>query len=92
MTPEVAEWLALHQVREGGVTKLVGHYFAEERPVAGYVAKVVDGLISAGFLALGQPSPTGQQQVCLTCTGQARYVVLCWGATPARAEVVSGGC
>jgi hypothetical protein len=91
MTPEVAEWLALHRVHEGGVTKLVGHFFTEGRPVADYLAKVFDGLISAGFVALGQPSPTGQQQVCVTHTGQARYVALCWGSTLARVEVVSGG-
>ncbi len=92
MTPQVAEWLALHRVREGGATRLASHYFTEGRPVTDCVANALDGLISAGFLALDQPNPTGQQQVCLTCTGQTRYVALCWGANPARAEVASGGC
>lgn len=80
MTPEAAEWLGLHRAHEGGVTTLAGDYLNHGRPVASYLADVLDGLISAGLLALGQPSPSGQQ-VCVTHTGQNRYARLC---TPPR--------
>ncbi len=76
MTPEAAEWLGLHRAHEGGVSKLAGDYLNHGRPVGSYLADVLDVLISAGFLALGQPSPSGQQQVCVTHTGQNRYAEL----------------
>ena len=84
MTPEAAEWLGLHRAHEGGVTKLAGDYLNYGRPVASDLAEVFDGLISAGFLALSQPSPSGQQQVCVTHTGQSRYAELCMPARPSR--------
>lgn len=77
MTPEAAEWLGLYRAHEGGVTKLASVYLNHGRPVASYLADVLDGLISAGFLALGQPSPSGEQQVCVTHIGQSRYAALC---------------
>ncbi|MGH3941493.1 MAG: hypothetical protein ACRDTG_23265 [Pseudonocardiaceae bacterium] len=76
MTSEVTEWLALLRVHEGGVTRLAGHYLNCGWPVAGYLADVLDELIDTGFLALAQPNPIGQQQVCVTYSGQARYAVL----------------
>ncbi|MCA1702827.1 MAG: hypothetical protein LC808_05970 [Actinobacteria bacterium] len=76
MTSEATEWLGLHRAHEGGVTKLAGHYLNYGRPGGSYLAEVFDGLISAGFLALGQPSPSGQQQVCVTHKGQTRYAEL----------------
>ena len=82
MTPEATEWLALHRTHEGGVTKLAGHYLNDGRPVASYLADVLDVLISTGFLALGQPSPTGHQQVCVRHTGQTRYAELCMAHRP----------
>lgn len=76
MTPEVTEWLALHRVHEGGLTKLNHTYLNHGRPVAGYLADALDGLIHTEHLALGQPSPSGQRQVRVTHTGQARYAHL----------------
>ncbi|MGH4013412.1 MAG: hypothetical protein ACRDSL_05655 [Pseudonocardiaceae bacterium] len=73
MTPEATEWLALHRAHEGGVTRLAGHYLNFGRPVSGYLAEVFDEVIRAGLLALAQPSPSGQQRVCVTHLGQGRY-------------------
>ncbi|MGH3927864.1 MAG: hypothetical protein ACRDTT_34215 [Pseudonocardiaceae bacterium] len=89
MTSEVTEWLALLRAHEGGVTKLTGHYLNCGRPVACYLADVLDELIDTGFLALAQPSPIGQQRVCVTHTGQARYAVLSEQGTSARTEAVA---
>ncbi|MCA1705659.1 MAG: hypothetical protein LC808_21330 [Actinobacteria bacterium] len=72
MTTRVTEWLALRRVHEGGLTKLSGHYLNCGRPVGGFLAEMIDELVSAGFLALGRSSPTGRQQVCVTHPGQAR--------------------
>lgn len=71
MAPEAVEWLGLHRVHEGGVTKLAGYYVNYGRPVGGYLVEVLDGLLSAGLLALGRPSESGQQQVCVTPIGRA---------------------
>ncbi|MGH3909258.1 MAG: hypothetical protein ACRDRM_00340 [Pseudonocardiaceae bacterium] len=84
MTPEATEWLGLHRAHEGGVTKLAGDYLNYGRPVGSYLADVLDGLISAGFLALGQLSASGQQQVCVTYTGQSRFAELCTAQLPSR--------
>lgn len=84
MTPEATEWLGLHRAHEGGLTTLAGRYLNYGRPVGSYLAEVFDGLISAGFLALGQPSPSGQQQVCVTHTGQSRYAELCTAQRPSH--------
>lgn len=89
MTAGVTEWLALLRAHEGGVTKLAGRYLNCGRPVPGYLADVLDELVCAGFLALAHPSPIGQQQVCVTYTGQARYAALSRHITSARTEVVT---
>ncbi len=91
MVPEVTEWLALHRAHEGGVTKLGSNYLNQGRPVAGYLADVIDELINTGLLALGQSTPIVQQAVCFTHTGQVRYVELCKRSTPADAGVVHDG-
>lgn len=75
----------------GRVTKLSGHYLNCGRPVGGYLSEMIDELVGAGFLALGQPSPIGQQQVCVTHTGQARYRELDGRGSPAGAGVAPGG-
>ncbi|MCA1705815.1 MAG: hypothetical protein LC808_22145, partial [Actinobacteria bacterium] len=43
--------------------------------------------VNAGFLALGQPSPSGPQQVCVTRTGQSRYAELCTAQHPRGAAL-----
>lgn len=77
MTSEVTEWLALHRAHEGGVTKLNNGFLNHGRPVAGYLADAIDGLIRSEHLVLGQPSPSGQRQIRVTHTGQTRYAQLC---------------
>ena len=72
----VNEWLALLRVHEGGVTTLDGRFYNHGRPVADYLATALYELIRTERLALGQPTPTGQQQVCITRAGQARYAAL----------------
>lgn len=74
---EVAEWLALHRAHEGGVTELAGRYLNHGRPVAQHLTDAFSKLIDTGFLALGRSAPSGQRQVCVTSTGQDRYLVLC---------------
>lgn len=76
MTPEVTEWLALHRAHEGGLTRLDHGYLNYGRPVAGYLADVLDRLVRTECLVLGQPSPSGQRQIRVTNAGQARYAVL----------------
>ncbi|HEU0127019.1 MAG TPA: hypothetical protein VFQ48_00195 [Pseudonocardiaceae bacterium] len=88
---EVIEWLALHRTHEGGLTKLGMSYLNCGRPIGGYLAEMLDELIHTRLLALGPPSPTGQQQVRVTHTGQARYTTLCSGLTPARTADVPDG-
>ena len=75
MSP-VNEWLALFRVHEGGVTRLDGDYLNHGRPVADYLAVVLDELIRTELLALGRSTPSGQQQVCVTHAGQVRYTEL----------------
>ncbi|MGH4012807.1 MAG: hypothetical protein ACRDSL_02475 [Pseudonocardiaceae bacterium] len=70
------EWWVLHRAHEGGVTKRNGAYFTAGLLLADYLAVAFDGLISSGLLALGQPDPIGERQVCVTHTGQARYSAL----------------
>jgi len=78
MMSEVTEWLGLHQAHEGSVHKLNSSYVnADGRPVAEFLAAAFDELISSELLALGRPDPRGHQRVCVTHTGQARYVELC---------------
>lgn len=72
----VNEWLALRRVHEGGVTRLGDRFFNEGRPVADYLAAAFDELIRCELLALGRATPSGQQQVCVTHAGQARYAEL----------------
>ncbi len=88
MTPEAVEWLALHRVHEGGLTSCNGGYLNHGRPVAGYLADALDVLVRTGHLALGPSSPTGQHQVCVTHTGQARYGEL--GMAPRPSHQCSG--
>lgn len=78
MITETAEWIALRRVHEGRIIKHDGHYFRSGKLV-GYLADALDELIDRGLLALGRPDPLGRQQVCVTHTGQRRYVVLCAG-------------
>ncbi|MFN2496732.1 MAG: hypothetical protein ABR608_12615 [Pseudonocardiaceae bacterium] len=70
------EWLALLRVHEGGVTMLGGSFFNQGQPVADFFAVALDELLRTEHAALGTPTPTGQQQVCVTHTGQARYAEL----------------
>ncbi|MGH3911703.1 MAG: hypothetical protein ACRDRM_12840 [Pseudonocardiaceae bacterium] len=70
------EWLALLRVHEGGVTTLEGCFYNHGRSVADYLAATLDELIRTEYLALGRPTPSGQQQVCVTKAGQARYAEL----------------
>ena len=72
---EAIEWVALRRVHEGAVTKLGDNYFRRGQLV-GYLADALDELTGRGLLALGQPDPIGQQQVCVTHTGQHRYAEL----------------
>ncbi|MGH4017145.1 MAG: hypothetical protein ACRDSL_25110 [Pseudonocardiaceae bacterium] len=72
----VHEWLALLRAHEGGVTTLGGHFFNHGRPVADYLAVALGELIRTEYLALGRATPSGQQQVCVTHAGQARYLEL----------------
>lgn len=76
MTPDVAGWLALLRVHQGGVTKLDGHCLNHGRPVANYVAGALDELIRNELLSLGRSTPSGQQQVCVTHAQQIRYATL----------------
>jgi hypothetical protein len=76
MMTEAIEWLVLRRVHEGSVTKLDGHYFRRGQLVD-YLADTLDELVGRGLLALGQPDPIGQQQVCVTHAGQHRYAELC---------------
>ena len=85
MISNMAEWLGLHWAHEGSVLKLNSHYtHAPELVVRGgamhagqlagkFLAAAFEDLISSGLLALGQADPLGQQRVCVTYTGQARY-------------------
>lgn len=59
MTSEAIEWLALHRVYEGGMSRLPGNYLNFGRPIAGYLADALDELVHDDRLALGPPSPTG---------------------------------
>ncbi|MGH3796492.1 MAG: hypothetical protein ACRDSP_16565 [Pseudonocardiaceae bacterium] len=70
------EWLALLRVHEGGMSRLEGRFYNHGRPVADYLTDGLDALIRTEHLALGRPTPIGQQQVCVTKTGQARYAEL----------------
>ncbi|MGH8575108.1 MAG: hypothetical protein ACREX8_21440 [Gammaproteobacteria bacterium] len=70
------EWLALMRAHQGGVTTLGGRYFNHGQPVAEYLATALEELIRTEHLALGRATPSGQQQVCVTRTGQARYAEL----------------
>lgn len=76
MTAEAVEWLALHRAHEGGVTRFNDGYLNHGRPVADYLADALDELVRTEHLALGPPGPAGQQQVCFTHAGQARYAEL----------------
>ena len=72
----VNEWLALMRVHEGGITTLHGHFFRHGQPVAEYLADALVELLRTEHLALGRPDLNGQQQVCVTRAGQARYAEL----------------
>lgn len=72
----VNEWLALLRVHQGGVTRLDNDYLNHGRPVTDYLADALDELIRSELLALGRPTPSGQQQVCVTHAGQIRYTEL----------------
>lgn len=69
----VNEWLAMFHVHEGGVTMLEGCFFNQGRLVGDYLAVVLVELIRTGHLALGAAVLSGQQQVCVTHSGQLRY-------------------
>lgn len=75
MTP-VTEWLALLRVHEGGVTTLEDGFLDHGRPVAGYVGTALRELIRSRHLALGRTVETGGRQVCVTHSGQLRYLEL----------------
>ncbi|MFN2495136.1 MAG: hypothetical protein ABR608_04410 [Pseudonocardiaceae bacterium] len=70
------EWLALRRVHEGGVTKLGGGYLHYGQPLADYLGAALDELLRTEHLALGRPTPSRQQQVCVTHAGQVRYAEL----------------
>lgn len=72
----VNEWLALLRVHGGGVTTVGGLFFNHGQPVADYLAATFDELIRTEHLALARPTPSGQQQVCVTHAGQLRYAEL----------------
>lgn len=84
MTPDVTEWLALLRTHEGGVTKLNDCYLNYGRPVASYLADVLDKLVRTERLVVGQPSPNGQRQVRVTHAGQVRYAELCQVQRPSH--------
>lgn len=80
MTAEIrAEWLVLHQARNGAVVHRDGGYFNAGSPVPHHLATVYDQLIRQGLLALGEPSAGGHRRVQITTSGWARYETLLTG-------------
>ncbi|MGH3813544.1 MAG: hypothetical protein ACRDUV_14015 [Pseudonocardiaceae bacterium] len=72
---EARQWHALNRAHDGAVVKLADAYADAGCPVADYLAATFDELIAAGLLGLGPPSAGGSRRVCVTHTGQARYVL-----------------
>jgi hypothetical protein len=76
----VAVWIALRRAHRGGVANLAGHWLDSGRPVPGYLADALDGLISAELLALApdaDPESGGVRRVTVTDAGCVRYLALC---------------
>lgn len=71
-------WLAMRRVHGGRVAKVGDRYLDGEIPVPGYVAEVLDELISLGLLALASvdPSAGGREQIAMTEPGSTRYLAL----------------
>ncbi|MGH4024084.1 MAG: hypothetical protein ACRDRV_05810 [Pseudonocardiaceae bacterium] len=80
----VNEWLALMRVHQGGVTVLGGHFVQHGRPVPEYLVDALVELLRTEQLALVWTDPTGQQHVCVTHAGQARYAELNGNRMPER--------
>lgn len=88
MTPEAAEWLALHQAHKSGVTNLTSNYSNGSQPLTSYLADALDKLIANGFIALGTPSSIGHHRVLVTHTGQPQYSALGKPTPPPEQGVV----
>lgn len=72
-------WLALRRVEYRRLTLLGGRYLDHGSPVSCFLPGVLDNLVQAGVLALGDPDPRagGMRRLAMTEAGQARYVTLC---------------
>jgi hypothetical protein len=89
VTDEVrAEWLVLHQARNGAVARRDDGYFNAGSSIAGSLVQVYDRLVGQELLVLREPSAGGYQRVAITSSGRARYEAL---LTRGRGELVTGG-
>ncbi|MGH3931875.1 MAG: hypothetical protein ACRDTF_18090 [Pseudonocardiaceae bacterium] len=72
-------WLALRRVEYRRLTEVGGRYLDHGRPVSCFLPDVLDDLIQAGVLVLGDPDPRAgdMRRLAMTETGQARYARLC---------------
>lgn len=72
-------WLALRRVEYRRLTKLGGRYLDHGRPVSCFLPDVLDDLIQAGVLSLGDPDPMagGMRRLAMTDAGFAQYITLC---------------
>ncbi|MGH3695059.1 MAG: hypothetical protein ACRDRX_13910 [Pseudonocardiaceae bacterium] len=71
--PDLLAWIVLSRVNNGGVTRQDDHYFDRGEPAPDYLAGPFADLTDTGSLVLGDPDPTGRQQVTITDAGYARY-------------------
>lgn len=76
--PDFFQWKGLRRVRSGGLACVEGRYYDQGTPVPGcFISLVVEGLLAAELVALGDPDESGMRPVALTDAGQARYRALC---------------
>jgi len=76
--PEFFQWKGLRRVLSGGLACFEGRYYDQGAPVPGcFIPLVVEGLLEAELVELGDPDESGMRPVALTDAWQARYRELC---------------
>lgn len=76
---ELAAWIALRRVNEGGVAMLDGAFYHHGRAVPCYLNTPLAELVKTGWLSLteAEPNAAGMRQVMFTENGREWYEVLC---------------
>jgi hypothetical protein len=76
---DLHQWIALHRVFDGEVTRLDGGWRDHGYLVPGYVIDALDELLTDGLVTLADPNPIaeGIARAALTNAGTTRFEQLC---------------